>query len=155
MLQSAHRRQQVFVAAEILENSTMNKWKHVKGIENPADTGTRGMCIEGLKEPEWLNEPAWLQTDEEKWPKPWCQMNEVEAEQVTSTLATETDFDRLIEWSHDSTELETSLHCLLHEVQNGAERTPQSRRNPSSRTNTVSICSNRKLPECFKIDSEE
>ena len=76
----------------------MNQWKHVKGIENPADTGTRGMSIEGLKEFEELNEPAWLQTDEEKWQKPWCQMNEAEAEQVTNTVATETDFDRLIEW---------------------------------------------------------
>ena len=28
--------------------------------------------------------------DEEKWPKPWCQVNELEPEQVTSTVATET-----------------------------------------------------------------
>ena len=47
------------------------------------------------------------------------------------------------------------LHCLLYEVQDEAERTPQSRRNLSSRANTVSICSNRKLPECFKVDSKE
>ena len=51
-LQAAHKKQQVFVAnraAEILENSSMDQWRHVKGIENPADFGTRGMCIEGAK----------------------------------------------------------------------------------------------------------
>ena len=68
-LQSAHKQQQVFVAnraAEILENSSIDQWIHVKGIENPADIGTREMSIEGLKESGWLNGPALLQTDEEK-----------------------------------------------------------------------------------------
>ena len=66
-LQSAHKKQQVFVAnraAEILENSSMDQWRHVKGIENPADIGKIMMSIEGLKESRWLNGPAWLQTDE-------------------------------------------------------------------------------------------
>ena len=36
--------------------------------------------------------------DEEKWLKPWCQVNEAEAEQVTSTVATETEPDQLINW---------------------------------------------------------
>ena len=52
-LQAAHKEQQTFVAnraAEILENSLMDQWRHVKGVENPADMGTRGMSIEGLKE---------------------------------------------------------------------------------------------------------
>ena len=52
-LQAAHKKQQVFVAnraAEVLENSWMDQWRHVKGVENPADIGTRGMSIEGLKE---------------------------------------------------------------------------------------------------------
>ena len=91
-LQAAHKKQQVFVAnraAEILENSSMDQWRHVKDVENPADIGTRGMSIEGLKEFVWLNGPAWLQAGEEKWPKPWCQANELEPEQVTSSVATE------------------------------------------------------------------
>ena len=85
-------------AAERLENSSMDQWRHVKDIENPADNGTRGMSIEGLKDSGWLNGPAWLQTDEEKWPKPWCQVNEAEAEQVTSSGATETELDQLFDW---------------------------------------------------------
>ena len=50
-LQAAQKQQQVFVAtraAEILENSLMDQWRHVKGVENPVDNGTRGMSIEGL-----------------------------------------------------------------------------------------------------------
>ena len=99
--QSAHKKQQVFLAnraAEILENFSMDQWRHVKGIENPANIGTRGMSIEGLKVSGWLNGPAWLKTDEEKWPKPWCQVNEAGAAQVTSSVATETEVDQLFDW---------------------------------------------------------
>ena len=100
-LQSAHKKQQVFVAnraAETLKNSSMDQWRHVKGIENTADIGARGMSIEGIKESRWLNGSLWLQSDDEKRPKPWCQVNEVEAEQATSTVATETELDQLIDW---------------------------------------------------------
>ena len=105
-LQAADKKQQVFVAnraAEILESSSMDLWRHVKGAEKPADIGTRGMSIEGLKESVWLNGPAWLQADEGKWPKPWCQVNEVEAEQATSTVATESKLDQLFDWRRYST----------------------------------------------------
>ena len=76
----------------------MDQWRQVKDVKNPADIGTRVMSIEGLKESVWLNGPAWLQADEENWPKPWCQLNEVEAEQVTSTAATETILEQLLDW---------------------------------------------------------
>ena len=81
----------------------MDQWRHVKGVENPTDIGTRGMCIEGLKESVWLKGPAWLQADEEKWPKPWCQVNELEPEQVTSTVAKETKLEQLFDWRRYST----------------------------------------------------
>ena len=105
-LQAAHKKQQVFVAnraAEILENSSTDQWRHVKGVENPADIGTRGIYIEGLKESVWLNGSAWLQRSEDNWPKPWCQENEFGPEQGTSTVATETKFDQLIDWRRYST----------------------------------------------------
>ena len=82
-LQAAHKKQQVFVAnraAEILGNSSMDQWRHVKGVENPADIGTRGMSIEGLKESVWLNGQVWLQRSVDKWTKPSCQENELEPE---------------------------------------------------------------------------
>ena len=43
-LQAADKKQQMFVANradEILENSSMEQLRHVKGVENPADIGTR------------------------------------------------------------------------------------------------------------------
>ena len=86
-----------------MENSLMDQWRQVKGVENHADIGTRGMSIEGLKESVWLNEPAWLQADEENWPKPWCQVNELEPEQITSTVATETKLGQLFDWRRYST----------------------------------------------------
>ena len=39
-LQAAHKKQRTFVAnraAEILENSSRNQWRHAKGVEMPAD----------------------------------------------------------------------------------------------------------------------
>ena len=86
LLQAARKKQQVFVAnraAEIPENSSMNQWRHVKGVENPADIGTRGMFIEGLKES--------------------CQENELAPEQVTSTVATETKLEQVFDWRRYST----------------------------------------------------
>ena len=61
------------------------------------------MYNECLKLSVRLNGPAWLQADEEKWPKPWCQVNEVEAEQATSTMATENKLDQLFDWRRYST----------------------------------------------------
>ena len=75
----------------------------MKGVENPANIGTRGGSIEGLKKSLWVNGPAWLLTDEEKWLKPWCQVNEAEAGQVTSTVATETNVDQLFDWRQYNT----------------------------------------------------
>ena len=116
-LQAAHKKQQVFVAnraAEILENSSMNQWRHVKGVENPTDIGFRRMSIESLNESICLNGPAWLQTDEEMWPKPWCQVNEAEAEQVPSTVATETEMDNLFNWKRYSSfnRINFTAYCM-------------------------------------------
>ena len=96
-LQAAHKKQQVFVAnsSKILENSSMDQWGHVKGVENPADIGTRGTSTEGLKDSVCLNGPAWLQQGEENWRKPRCLENELESEQVTSTVATESKLEQL------------------------------------------------------------
>ena len=104
-LQAADKKQQVFVAnraAEILENSSMDQWRHVKGVENPADIGTRGISIENLKESVWLNGPAWLQTDEDKWPKPWNQVHQEADVQTVTNISTETKTEPLFEWNRYS-----------------------------------------------------
>ena len=71
-INSSHRKQQVFVAnrvAEILDTTDVSQWKHVSGVNNPADIGTRLISIEELRQSEWFTGPAWLQESKEKWPK--------------------------------------------------------------------------------------
>ena len=71
-IHSSHRKQQVFVAnrvAEILDTTDVSQWKHVSGINNPADIGTRAINIEELKRSEWLTGPAWLKQPESEWPQ--------------------------------------------------------------------------------------
>ena len=69
-LYSADRRQKnVFFAnraAEILEASTIDEWKHIKG--QLKDIGTRGITIEKLSESDWLSGPTWLKDKSENWP---------------------------------------------------------------------------------------
>ena len=71
-IHSSHRKQQVFAAnrvAEILDTTDVSQWKHVSGIKNAADIGTRAINIEELKRIEWLAGPAWLKQPESEWPK--------------------------------------------------------------------------------------
>ena len=71
-IHSSHRKQQVFVAnrvAEKLDTTDVSQWKHVSGINNPADIGNRAINIEELKRSEWLTGPAWLKQPESQWPE--------------------------------------------------------------------------------------
>ena len=71
-IHSSPRKQQVFLAnrvAEILDTTDVLQWKHVSGINKPADIGTRAINIEELKRSEWLNEPAWLKRPESERPE--------------------------------------------------------------------------------------
>ena len=54
---------------EILDTTDVLQWKHVSGINNPADIGTRAINIEELKRSEWLTGPAWLKRPESEWPE--------------------------------------------------------------------------------------
>ena len=55
--------------AEILDTTDVSQWKHVSGINNPVEIGTRAINIAELKRHEWLTEPAWLKRLESEWPK--------------------------------------------------------------------------------------
>ena len=134
----------------------MDQKRHVKGIENPADIGTRGMSIEGLKESGWLKRPAWLQTNEEKWPKPWCQVNEAEAEQVTSSVATETELDQLFDWRRYSifNRIRNIIsYCMRYKTK---QKEPLKADEIHSAEQILFIfVQNRMFPECFNVDSKE
>ena len=62
----------MFVAnrvAEILDTTDVSQWRHVSGINNPADIGTRAINIGELRRSEWLIGPAWLKRPESEWPE--------------------------------------------------------------------------------------
>ena len=59
----------VFVAnrvGEILESTTIDEWHHVLIGDNPADTGTREISLEALKDSSWVIGPSILRTTD--WP---------------------------------------------------------------------------------------
>ena len=71
-IHSSHCKQQVLVAnrvAEILDRTDVSQWKHVNGINNPADIGTRVIKIEELKRSEWLTGLTCLMRPESERPE--------------------------------------------------------------------------------------
>lgn len=55
---------------EILQNSRKEQWRHVPGVENPADLGTRGIpCQELLDSLVWKFGPDWLDKAPALWPE--------------------------------------------------------------------------------------
>ena len=93
-LHAAHKKQQVFVAnrvREILDQSTVDEWRHVKGSMNPADIETRSVTPEQLRKSEWLNGPAWLEDEPQNWPEE--QLVETEDEQVWTIATRESILD--------------------------------------------------------------
>ena len=57
----------VFVAnrvGKILESTTIDEWHHVLSGGNPADTGTRGISSEAIKDSSWVIGPSILRTND-------------------------------------------------------------------------------------------
>jgi len=71
-IRSTARRYRTFVAnriAIIQSASSPQQWRHVGTAENPADIGSRGLMPDQLSRSEiWLNGPAFLWLEENKWP---------------------------------------------------------------------------------------
>ena len=129
--------------------------KLIKGIEKPEDIGNRWMIFECFKGSGWLNGASWLQKDEERWwPKLWSQVNDAEAEQTTSTVATELKLDLLFDWREYSSfnRIRNSLPTACGSRQ--SKGTSQSKWDLLSRTKCDSICSKRKTPKCFEVDNK-
>ena len=104
---SSHRKQQVFVAnrvAEILDTTDVSQWKHVSGINNPADIGTRAINIEELRRSEWLTGPAWLKRPESEWPEQVNLVFASDEENIpASVFATQTEEKKaVIQWERFS-----------------------------------------------------
>ena len=71
-----------------LRTEQRKHWKTHRGMNRDTSKVSKTMPT---------SEP-WLQQSHENWPKPWCQVIELEPEQVTSTVATETKLDQLFGW---------------------------------------------------------
>ena len=71
-IKNEKHRLKVFIAnrqSAILDRSTPDQWKHVPGIQNPADMITRGVFDpERLMTSSWFTGPEFLCKDEEFWP---------------------------------------------------------------------------------------
>ena len=72
--------------AEILDTTDVSQWKHVSGINNTADIGTRVINIEELKRSEWLNGPTWLKRPESKCPEQVNLIFASDEENITSSV---------------------------------------------------------------------
>ena len=54
----------------IVDQISPDRWKHVPGVQNPADCASRGLFPLQLKEHNlWWNGPHWLQLDPLMWPE--------------------------------------------------------------------------------------
>ena len=61
------KKQPVFVvirAAETLDSTTVDKWNHIGGVQNPADLATRGISYPEDMESDCLQGPLWLKDED-------------------------------------------------------------------------------------------
>jgi hypothetical protein len=56
------------------------RWKHVDGLQNPADVGYRGILAKEIKEhPVWWTGPDWLKQNQSNWPSKFTAPPSLEA----------------------------------------------------------------------------
>ena len=72
--------------AEILDTTDVSQWKHVSGINNPVDIGTRAINIEELKISECLTGPARLKRPESERPEQVNLIFASDEENITSSI---------------------------------------------------------------------
>ena len=69
---------------KILEKTPANIWRHVPGVENPADIASRGSTVNNLGD-NWWQGPNWLR-DEERWPADVQTVATAETEEETKMI---------------------------------------------------------------------
>ena len=103
----------------MIEESTIDEGKHVRGKDNPADVGTIGVTVEELQRSMWITGPAWI-VDESLWPEQSILLTvEEEPDYKTSLPTAVADHDKnhayIINWdrfSSFSKLLDTISYCL-------------------------------------------
>ncbi|XP_062537706.1 uncharacterized protein LOC134206039 [Armigeres subalbatus] len=86
-LRSPPNRWKAFVAnrvSQIQHCTDISHWKHVSGLDNPADDISRGLSpVDMLQCKRWWNDPIWLSLDSDHWP------NLIPTDEVADTTAEE------------------------------------------------------------------
>ncbi|CAB4040879.1 Pro-Pol poly, partial [Paramuricea clavata] len=66
--------------AKIQDLIPPQRWKHVDGLQNPADVGSRGILAKEIKEhPLWWTGPDWLKQNQSNWPSKFTAPPSLEA----------------------------------------------------------------------------
>ena len=87
-LRSADQKHPVFIAnrvAEILDTTTIDQWRNVPGVTNPADLGTRGLKANEILQSVWLKGPNWLYHDKNEWPLTTSNSTDVSSDKLGSS----------------------------------------------------------------------
>lgn len=68
---------------QIQESTTQQQWRHIPGIDNPADLLSRGATATLIKQSKlWWHGPEWLLLPEDKWPKNHTGEQDVEIPEI-------------------------------------------------------------------------
>lgn len=103
-LKSSPNRWKTFVANRVTQIQCTTQgieWRHVPGIQNPADAVSRGrFSTEIIKDYLWWSGPDWLQLDKTAWPNYKISNAEdlkvVEEERITCALTSAVDVESFI-----------------------------------------------------------
>lgn len=110
------RRQKTFVAnrvAEIRSKSDVTQWRHVNGVDNPADLASRGCGLKELSSSLWLEGPTFLKKPETEWPVLRVIECEEATEEVYVTCEQENPVDKLLNSFSSYSRLKGAVRVLL------------------------------------------
>ena len=127
-IKNENRRFHRFVATrleEIHEHTTSEQWRHVPGVLNPADDGSRGLPIEVFRpDCRWWSRPTFLSQAEDQWPS-WKVMDVPEDDeellkpsirQNVSAVTVGSKLDHLVKDGLSWSKLQKSVSWLLRFV---------------------------------------
>ena len=65
-IRNIDKKQLVFATNRIAKtlDSKLDQWKHIEGVNNPGDMGTRGISYPENMESNWLQVPFWLKDED-------------------------------------------------------------------------------------------
>ena len=70
----------------IQDNSARSQWRHIAGVENPADICSRGMTLSKLVQSDciWFSGPVFLKKPRDQWPRSSLNNNIMQREDVAT-----------------------------------------------------------------------